>query len=46
MSRPTRAEQRRARRALLAQSVMVLLALVVVSLTSRRHAEQSPERRR
>lgn len=35
MSRPTRAEQRRARRALFVQGVTILLALVVVSVTGR-----------
>ncbi len=46
MSRPTRAEQRRARRALLAQGVTVLLALVVVSITTRWRPEQSLETKR
>ncbi|EHR62202.1 hypothetical protein [Saccharomonospora cyanea] len=40
MSRPTRAEQRRARRALLTQGVTVLLALVVVSITTRWRPER------
>ncbi|WP_197319296.1 hypothetical protein [Saccharomonospora sp. NB11] len=45
MSRPTRTEQRRARRALIVQAVLVLTALVVVSLTGRgRHTPPRDDR--
>ncbi|KHF43645.1 hypothetical protein [Saccharomonospora viridis] len=44
MSRPTRAEQRRARWALLTQAVTVLLALAAVSMT-RRPEDARPQQR-
>ncbi|WP_167305333.1 hypothetical protein [Saccharomonospora piscinae] len=42
MSRPSRIEQRRARRALFAQAATVVLALVVVSAATRRRPVAGP----